>query len=417
MKKIILFLFTAVFGFPILSPTALVETELSYKIRNERGVHSFGTYHNGAAQVNLVNGNLMLKRPIFERPGAAGFDLDLSLYYNSKIWDRDATQMYARWSSGSLGVGWRFPSLKTGTSTYSIYYPDGSSHELQPYDDGTWRSIDSTYIVYDPSTNTATFSDGSKLKFQTMGCTHTDRNGNKITAYNDAYGRLSYARDTTGVAARFFYTTEGMLDYVLVYGKTYAKIEFYYEDAYLGPVYPPRFSLPVQTKTGRKFLKLITTRLPDRFLEERFSYFPGTGELYKIEKGVFYGSMERFDTIATFDYNTISFADPTYTTAEERVVTSMYEYSGTTSYTTSFNYTMNGNSSNPSRTKVTDIRGVTLYNFFSSVYPARSWKDGLVSNVQRQNSSQTVTYRTQTADWEQDIPGAIYIVNPRQISP
>ena len=84
MKKIILFIFAAVFGFPILSPTALVETELSYKIRNERGVHSFGTYHNGAARVNLVNGNLMLKRPIFNRPGAAGFDLDLSFIITAK---------------------------------------------------------------------------------------------------------------------------------------------------------------------------------------------------------------------------------------------------------------------------------------------------------------------------------------------
>ena len=108
MKKIVLFIFTAVFGFPILSPTALVETELSYKIRNERGVLNFGAYHNGVAQVNLVNGNLMLTRPIFDRPGTAGFGLNLSLYYNSKIWDRDATQMYARFSYGSLGVGWRF---------------------------------------------------------------------------------------------------------------------------------------------------------------------------------------------------------------------------------------------------------------------------------------------------------------------
>ena len=257
------------------------------------------------------------------------------------------------------------------------------------------------------------------MKFQTQGCTLTDRNGNKLTAYNDPlYGRLSYARDTTGVAARFFYTTEGMLDYVLVYGKTYAKIRFTYEDAYIGPVYPPNyyFSLPMQTKTGRKFLKTIRTELPDRTLIERFSYFSGIGELYKIEKGVIYSGNEEYDTIATFNYNTISFADPTYTTAEERVVTSMYEYSGTTAYTTSFNYTMNGNSSNPSQTKVTDIRGVTLYNFFSSVYPARSWKDGLISSFQRQNSSQTVTYRTQTTDWEQDIPGADYIVNARPIS-
>ena len=62
-------------------------------------------------------------------------------------------------------------------------------------------------------------------------------------------------------------------------------------------------------------------------------------------------------------------------------------------YTTSMAYTFNGNGSDPYKTAVTDIRGVTDYNFNYSVYPARSWPHGLISSMQRKNLSQTTVYQ------------------------
>ena len=111
-----------------------------------------------------------------------------------------------------------------------------------------------------------------------------------------------------------------------------------------------------------------------------------------------------------------SFADPTYTTVQERVITSKEEYtSSTESYISSLAYSFNGNGSNPIKTAVTDVRGITDYNFNASVYPTRSWSDGLVSSVQRMDPGQTIVYKTEATEWEQDIPSISYKVNPRPI--
>jgi hypothetical protein len=56
MKKAMLLLAIAILGFPALIQTALMETELSYKPRNARGMHSFGSYLGGTGQINLANG-------------------------------------------------------------------------------------------------------------------------------------------------------------------------------------------------------------------------------------------------------------------------------------------------------------------------------------------------------------------------
>jgi hypothetical protein len=102
-----------------------METELTYKTRNARGIYSFGTYLGGTGQINLVNGNLMFKRQIVSRPGRAGFNLDLSIYYNSKIWDRNANGMYVKDTGSWVGIGWYlgFARLVQGTATCAIIPP------------------------------------------------------------------------------------------------------------------------------------------------------------------------------------------------------------------------------------------------------------------------------------------------------
>jgi len=53
--------------------------------------------------------------------------------------------------------------------------------------------------------------------------------------------------------------------------------------------------------------------------------------------------------------------------------------------------------------------------FNASTYPARSWKDGLLSSVERKNLERTVIYRGETTEWEQDLMKELQIVNPRPV--
>jgi hypothetical protein len=73
-----------------------------------------------------------------------------------------------------------------------------------------------------------------------------------------------------------------------------------------------------------------------------------------------------------------------------------------------FHYTFNGNGSNPIKTAVTDVRGITDYNINASVHPTRSWSDGPVSSIQRSDLGRTKVYKTEATDWEQDIPSISY---------
>jgi hypothetical protein len=400
VKKTTLLFVIALLGFPILTQTALMETELSFKIRNARGVYSFGTYHNGVGQTNLANGNLTLKRTILTRPGRAGLDLELAMYYNSKIWDRNANGMYVKDTGSKVGLGWYlgFPKLVQGASSYSMIFPDGSSHEIQQQNDGIWKSVDSTYIIYDPSISLATFKGGRKLHFgRVVGNTRymtimKDTNGNMIKASYASEGNLSYIMDTVGIngdkpAARFYYDSNGYLDYIQSFGMPHTTIRFSYQTADLYS--SSRFSLPMQIPSGEKQLVSITTEMSDRNLIERFTYINGLGELGNVEKGTYMITSEedRYDSITQYQYGTRSFADSTHTSVEERVVTNIAEYFGTTGYNTSLSYALDGNRTNPSQTTLTDIRGVTKYNFFSSLYPAKAWTDGLISSVQRKDNN------------------------------
>ena len=119
MKRLALFV-VALAGFPTITQTALLETELSYKPRNARGTYPFGSYLDGVGQVNLVNGNLVYGRQLVSRPGRGGLNLDLSIYYNSKIWDRNSSgTMYVKDTGSWVGLGWYlgFARLVQGASS------------------------------------------------------------------------------------------------------------------------------------------------------------------------------------------------------------------------------------------------------------------------------------------------------------
>ena len=171
-----------------------------------------------------------------------------------------------------LAGTWDFPRLKQGTSTYAVVFPDGSSHEIQQYDNGAWKSVDSTYILLDVPTKTATLKGGTKLVFgSTSGSTSyltemKDTNGNKITATYSAIGQLDEVRDTLGLIAKFHYTGtyQGRyVDYIETFGTVHTEIHFSFSSTNYVPL--PIFSVP-RTFNSSEEKHLRAVRMLDRSL-------------------------------------------------------------------------------------------------------------------------------------------------------
>ena len=285
MKKLILVVAAAI-AFPTVTQTAFIQTELSYNPRNAKGTHPFVSYLPGIGQINLVNGNLVFGRPLVFRPGRAGFDLSLSLVYNSKLWDRSGGEMRIAEPGSWTGLGWRleFPKLRQGSSTYALISSDGASHEIADHGGSVWKSVDSTYLLLDPVTKTATLKGGVKFIFgNTVGSTSyltemRDRNGNQITVtYLAGTGKISQVVDALGTAALFFYAADGQLERIRSLGKIHTNIEFVYAPASLSPT----FSIPWQNPAGEKRLSEVIIRLPMKDLKQTYSY-NSFGELTDI---------------------------------------------------------------------------------------------------------------------------------------
>src|SRR5436190_12472985 len=149
----------------------------------------------------------------------------------------------------------RVPETGPGGVNLCHYLPGPSSHEIQQYDSGAWKSVDSTYILFDVPTKTATLKGGLKLIFgNTVGSTSymtemKDSNGNRITAsYVAGTGKLNEIYDTLGLAAKFFYAADGYLERILSLGKARTSIYFSYWTANLAPF----FSAATQIPQGEK---------------------------------------------------------------------------------------------------------------------------------------------------------------------
>ncbi|MGI0015055.1 MAG: hypothetical protein ACREBU_16680, partial [Nitrososphaera sp.] len=436
-KKLILFA-VSILAFPTLSPTVILQTELSYDPKSAKGIHGIASYLGGVGEINLVNGNLVFGRQLVSRPGRAGFDVNLSLIYNSKLWSRFGSEMRITELGSWVGLGWRleFPKLKQGSLSYALIASDGAAHEIADYGAGVWKSVDSTYIRLDPVTKIATLKGGVKLMFgNTVGSMSyltemKDRNGNKITvSYLAGTGKISQVQDTLGTAALFFYNGDGQLERIRSLGKIHTNIEFTYATASLSPT----FSIPSQLPAGEKRLSEITIKLPMKDLKQVYVY-NNFGELTDFWITLIeYGYDEFWNLVelrrstkrpVTYYYSTLNFYDATYGSVEERAVTTKTDYvedtSGTSNRTTSIAYQVDQTKSNPWKVTTTEgtfsgVTGLSEYDFYCTVN-GRNWSDGLLQAVRRKASATGPTLRTQTTTWTQDDTGVSYIVNPRVTS-
>ena len=216
------FPFSALFGiFMVLAfmPRTAFAVDPSfyrYSVRHEKGASAFYPLTSlGREAVNSANGNLFFAIPLVSRPGRNGLGIDLKLAYNSKLWDfyYVGETRYATLAERDswVGPGWTLLVARviddSANGHYYVTLSDGSHHEFTNYGGG-WRSIDSSYMVYDPARNRLTLKGGgsivlgyvdpldSSMRYATRV---QDVNGNYIDiSYQGGGGRINTIQDTLG---------------------------------------------------------------------------------------------------------------------------------------------------------------------------------------------------------------------------
>ena len=206
----------------------LVPEFYQYSMRHEKGMSPFFPYTSVAQEsVNSANGNLFFTVPLLSRPGRNGLGLDLSLAYNSKIWDFNGGYATLAEYDSWVGTGWTLTMGRVLDDSANGYYyvtsADGANHTLQYYG-GAWRSVDSTYMVYDPSAHKLTLKGGTTLQFGYQDPVRPyirhatriqDTNGNYLNiSYSGANGAIDTITDTLGNTYTFLLNSNGQLEYI-----------------------------------------------------------------------------------------------------------------------------------------------------------------------------------------------------------
>jgi len=203
-----------------------------YSVHHEKGLAPFFPYAQVEQEsVNLANGNLFFTVPLLSRPGRNGLGIDLKLAYNSKVWDFyvQGQNLYATLPEYDswVGLGWTLTMGRIIDDSANGYYymtsADGANHTLKYYG-GAWRSVDSTYMVYDPVAHRLTLKGGVTLQFDCQDISRpymryatkvSDANGNYLTiTYADTGGRIDTIQDTLGNTYSFILGSNSQLEYI-----------------------------------------------------------------------------------------------------------------------------------------------------------------------------------------------------------
>ena len=183
-----------------------------------------------SARVDPKNqpGNGMLTRdgtwsvPLLSLPGRAGLDLGLGLSYSSAVWTRSGPYIHFDEDNGFPSPGFRlgFPVVQrrvfdAQTAKNSFLFITAAGHRVELRQVGSsnvYEAGDSSYLqLIDNSPNLVVRStDGTQLNFVEINneysCTQIkDRNGNYITVYHNALGRITGVTDTLGRLINFNY--------------------------------------------------------------------------------------------------------------------------------------------------------------------------------------------------------------------
>lgn len=186
--------------------------------------------------------------PILHFPGRNGLALDLTLYYNSRVWTRDVSvtpntmtfNADRDWPSPGFRLGFGSIELSPNDSTYVVTEANGAKHSLAFTSSNNYNSTDSTYINYTPSTKVLIYKNGTRVTYEPFWVNNAnsttlfrpiqikDTNGNFITISYVTHTEQSIntITDTLGRVVTFNYDsnsnlstiTDGFHTYTFAYG-------------------------------------------------------------------------------------------------------------------------------------------------------------------------------------------------------
>lgn len=243
------------------------------KLLNARGFSSPIQVMAGPKQVPMVAGSQSYNYviPILSLPGRAGMDLNLNLYYNSRVWDIDTVNGTATFNADrdfpSYGFRLDFGYLEYDAvnDQYILTERDGTKHALP--NSGDYNSTDGTYIKYNSTSKVLTYKNGTTVLYEPFPHMANlfrptkiqDTNGNFISiVYSNVTGQDQFIlsiTDTLGRVINFHYdpTTHllSSIDQNLVGGGTHLYATFLWTQKYGG------------SNAWRNFTGLVLNGVPD----------------------------------------------------------------------------------------------------------------------------------------------------------
>lgn len=351
-----------------------------------------------AQTINVGSDSFNYTVPVLSLPGRNGLDLNLTLYYNSRIWNVNSSPATMTFNADrdfpSYGFRLDFGYLEYNSSgnSYVLTESDGGKHTLPNSGTSSYDSADSSYIHLDSSQMMVYYRNGTQVSFQQFPSTSslfrptqiTDTNGNFI-AISYVSGKdqaINTVTDTVGRVITFNYDGAGRLVSLTQGTKTWAT--FGWNTAY---VLNYAFSLAVQdSPASGSVLNVLTSCQLANGVSYQYLY-GDWGIVNRIEY--------RSNTNSLRSYYSYNF--PSATTALNDAPTYTQESvspDGTTSYQWTSNVTKSGVL--VSSYALTDPSGTTTTTQLATL----GFYAGLVSSAQV--SSGGTALRTITDTWTSD---------------
>lgn len=367
------------------SPTYGTNAGAQFKPENARGT---GRTTNpaqkaGAATAILGSQSYTYAIPILHLPGRAGFDLDLTLYYNSAVWTYNPANNSVTFNADhdwpSYGFRLDFGLLEA-TGDYFLIEPDGTKHDVS-------NNTDSSYINLAIGTPaTITYKNGMQVLYQLFPSTQVgqapsflrpiqinDTNGNYITItyVSGTDQQINTITDTLGRVVQFNYNSNGNLSSITSNNSARTWAAFTWNTAYSLSY---NFSATVDDSPANGALLNVLTGIT----------FPnGTG--YTFSYGA-WGIVNQITNVSNSSqarsYQSYNYPGTGAALAQPPTYTQETVFDGATSRTWGYSSTISNNL--VSQSTITDPSGTAA---ITNLYTASGdWKDGLVSSVQMKDS-------------------------------
>lgn len=142
--------------------------------------------------------------PIVSLPGRAGLDLNLTLHYNSRIWNVNGSNITFNPDRDFPSYGFRldygFIEFDSMHSQYLLMEQDGTKRTLSA-SGAIYVSTDSSFIQYTPASSTLYYKNGTRVFYQVYPAYPTLLRPIKIEDTNGNFISISYRSDTWAVGS------------------------------------------------------------------------------------------------------------------------------------------------------------------------------------------------------------------------